>query len=61
MYARALVWHMFANVLFPDSMGDATSWMYILALAHWHEAGSYSCGLAVLAYLYHQLCDVCRR
>jgi hypothetical protein len=42
MYARAWVWHMFATVLFPDSTGDATSWMYILALTHWHMAGSYS-------------------
>jgi hypothetical protein len=25
MYARAWVWHMFAIVLFPDSMGDAAS------------------------------------
>jgi hypothetical protein len=35
--------------------------MYIPALAHWHEAGSYRWGSAVLAYLYHQLCDACRR
>jgi hypothetical protein len=25
MYTRAWVWHMFAIVLFPDSMGDAVS------------------------------------
>jgi hypothetical protein len=34
MYARAWVWHMFATVLFPDSMRDAASWMYIPALVH---------------------------
>jgi hypothetical protein len=61
MYAKARVWHMFATMLFPDSTGDATSWMYIPALALWHEAGSYSWGSAVLAYLYRQLCDACRR
>jgi hypothetical protein len=51
-YARAWVWHMFATVLFPDSTGDAASWMYIPALAHWHEVGPYSWGSAVLVYLY---------
>jgi hypothetical protein len=61
MNARAWVWHMFATMLFPDSMGDAASWMYILALAHWHEVSSYSWGLAVLAYLYRLLCIACRR
>jgi hypothetical protein len=61
MYTRAWVSHMFATVLFPDSTGDAASWMYILALAHWHEVGSYSWGSTVLAYLYRQLCDACRR
>jgi hypothetical protein len=61
MYTRAWVWHMFATVLFLDSTGDATSWIYISALAHWHEVGSYSWGSAVLAYLYRQLCDAFRR
>jgi hypothetical protein len=60
MYARAWVWHMFATVLFSDSTGDVTFWMYIPALAHWHEVGSYSWGSLVLAYLYHQLCDAYR-
>jgi hypothetical protein len=61
MYAKAWVWHMFATVLFPDSTGDAASWMSIPALAHWHEVSSYSWGSVVLAYLYHQLCDAYRR
>jgi hypothetical protein len=52
MYTRAWVWHMFATMLFPCSTGDAASWMYIPALAHWHEAGSYSWGSTVLAYVY---------
>jgi hypothetical protein len=60
LYARACVWHMFATVLFPDGMGDVASWMYISALANWDKAGSYSWGSAMLAYLYHQLCEACR-
>jgi hypothetical protein len=61
LYARAWVWHMFATVLFLDSTGDVASWMYILALLDWNEVGTYSWGSAVLAYLYRQLCDACRR
>jgi hypothetical protein len=57
LYAKAWVWHMFATVLFPDGTGDAASWMYIPVLVDWDEAGSYSWGSAVLAYLYHQLCE----
>jgi hypothetical protein len=52
---------MFATVLFLDSTVVAASWMYIPALEHWHETGSYSWGSSVLAYLYRQLCDACRR
>jgi hypothetical protein len=59
MYVRAWVRHMFATVLFLDSTRDNVSWMYISALAHWHEAGSYNWGSVVLAYLYYQLCDAC--
>jgi hypothetical protein len=33
LYARAWVWHLFATVLFPYSMGDTASWMYIPARA----------------------------
>jgi hypothetical protein len=61
MYARAWVWHMFATMLFSDITGDVASWMYIPALAHRHEVGSYSWGSVVLAYMYHQLCVACRR
>jgi hypothetical protein len=31
-YTRAWVWHLFATVLFSNSIGDATSWMYIPCL-----------------------------
>jgi hypothetical protein len=33
LYAKDWVWHMFANVLFSDGMGDVVSWMYIPILA----------------------------
>jgi hypothetical protein len=58
---RAWVWHMFTTVLFPDGTGDMASWMYIQCLADWDEAGTFSWGSVVLAYLYHQLCEACRR
>jgi hypothetical protein len=61
LYARAWVWHIFATVLFPHSTGDVASWMYILALVDWNEAGSYNWGSTVLVYLYHHLCDAYRR
>jgi hypothetical protein len=57
VYVKAWVWHMFATVLFLDSTGDVASWMYIPALSHWREVGSYNWGSAVLVYLYRQLCD----
>jgi hypothetical protein len=48
-YTSVWVWHMFAIVLFPDSMGDMASWMYISCLMDWDEAGSFNWGSAVLA------------
>jgi hypothetical protein len=61
LYTRAWMWHMFTTVLFPDGMGDVASWMYIPALADWDVVGCYSWGLAVLAYLYHHLCEAYQR
>jgi hypothetical protein len=52
--------HVCHRVVFKQ-YGDAASWMYIPALAHWHKVGSYRWGSMVLAYLYHQLCDACQR
>jgi hypothetical protein len=60
-HVRAWVWHMFATMLFPDGIGDMASWMYIQCLVDWDEAGSFSWGSTVLAYLYRQLCEACRR
>jgi hypothetical protein len=58
---RAWVWHMFATMLFPDGTGDMALWMYIQCLADWDEAGSFSWGSVVLAYLYRQLYEACWR
>ncbi|TVU26210.1 hypothetical protein EJB05_28747, partial [Eragrostis curvula] len=60
-HARAWVMHMFGTVLFPDGTGDAASWMYLPCLLDWDAAGQFSWGSAVLAFLYRQLCEACRR
>ncbi|KAL6848192.1 hypothetical protein ACP4OV_022320 [Aristida adscensionis] len=60
-YARAWVLHMFGSVLFPDAAGERASWIYIPCLLDWDKAGKYSWGSAVLAFLYRQLCEACRR
>ena len=44
-----------------QSAGDNASWMYLLCLTDWDTAGFYSWGSAVLAFLYRQLCEACRR
>ncbi|CAN6247071.1 unnamed protein product [Urochloa humidicola] len=60
-HCRAWVLHMFGAVLFPDGTGDSASWMYIHCLMDWGDAGTFSWGSAVLAFLYRQLCEACRR
>lgn len=60
-HARAWILHMFGTVLFPDATGDIASWMFIPCLMDWDQAGTYSWGSAVLAFLYRQLCEACRR
>jgi len=41
-YYRAWILHMFACVLFPDAMGDTTSWIWVHYLSDWDQAGQYS-------------------
>jgi hypothetical protein len=60
-YCRAWILHLFGCILFPDATGDAASWMSIHCLTYWDQAGQYSWGSAVLAFLYRQLCEACRR
>jgi hypothetical protein len=45
----------------PRRNGDTTSWMWIHCLTDLDQAGHYSWGSAVLAFLYRQLCEACRR
>src|SRR5438128_1134199 len=60
-HARAWVMHMFGTILFSDGIGDCASWMYLSCLSSWAEAEQYSRGSAVLAFLYHQMCEACQR
>ena len=60
-HCRAWVLHLFGSFLFPDGTGDTASWMYIPCLSGWDDAGTYSWGSGVLAFLYRQLCEACRR
>jgi hypothetical protein len=51
-YCRAWILYLFGCVLFPDGMGDTTSWMWIHCLTDWDQAGHYSWGSTVLSFLY---------
>jgi hypothetical protein len=52
-YARAYLWYLLTEVVFPDCSGDTALWMYLDFLADW-DAG-YSWGSAGLAYLYRSV------
>jgi hypothetical protein len=52
-YARAYLWYLLTDVMFPDCLGDTVLWMYPDFLADW-DAG-YSRGSAGLAYLYRSV------
>ncbi|XBI12105.1 hypothetical protein VPH35_139021 [Triticum aestivum] len=58
-YARAYLWFLLTEVVFPDCSGDNALWMYLDFLADW-DAG-YSWGSAGLAYLYRSLDDATQR
>ena len=60
-YCRVSILHLFTYILFANAMGDTASWMCIHCLTDWDQAGQYSWGSAVLAFLYRQLCEACRR
>ena len=49
-YARAYLWFLLTEVVFPACSGDNALWMYLDFLADW-DAG-YSWGSPGLAYLY---------
>jgi hypothetical protein len=60
-HCRAWILHLIGSVLFPDVTGDNTSWMFLPCLIDWDMTGSYSWASRVLAFLYRQLCEACRR
>ncbi|CAO2037609.1 unnamed protein product [Urochloa humidicola] len=61
-YARAWLWQLIGGFLFPDSQGNTLSWMWLPIIGQdWDNIGTYSWGSAVLAWLYRQLCDACKR
>ncbi|TVU35104.1 hypothetical protein EJB05_16973, partial [Eragrostis curvula] len=61
-YARAWLWHLIGGFLFPDGSGNTISWMvFPIVAGTWEDMATYSWASGVLAYLYRQLCDGCRR
>jgi hypothetical protein len=60
-HCRAWILHLFGSVFFPDATGDSASWMFLPCLTDWDTTGGYNWASAVLAFLYRQLCEACRR
>jgi hypothetical protein len=61
-HTRVWLWHFVATFLLLDATGNTVSWMVLPLLGQdWDNIRGYSWGSAVLAWLYRQLCDACRR
>ena len=61
-HARAWLWHFVGSFLFPDASGSTVNGCFMQFLSQpWEAIGERSWGSAVLAWLYRQLCDACRR
>ena len=61
-HARAWLWHLVGTFRLPDGSGNTVSWLCLPQIAQdWNNIGLYSWGSAVLAWLYRQMCDGCRR
>lgn len=56
-YARAFLWRLLTQVVFPDASGDTASWMYLDPLRDWDA--KFSWGSAGLAFLYRQVKPNC--
>ncbi|KAL8493935.1 hypothetical protein ACS0TY_024913 [Phlomoides rotata] len=56
-YARGCVLLMLVSYMIPDSSRSHVSLLYLQAIENIAEAGTYSWGSAVLAYLYRELCN----
>ncbi|KAE8771315.1 hypothetical protein D1007_56838 [Hordeum vulgare] len=58
-FARAYLWNLLTQVVFPDGTGDTASWMFLDPLRAWDVKWSW--GSAALAFLYRQLDGACMR
>ncbi|KAE8791995.1 hypothetical protein D1007_33626 [Hordeum vulgare] len=58
-FARAYLWNLLTQVVFPDGTGDTASWMFLDPLRGWDVKWSW--GSAALAFLYRQLDGACMR
>ena len=52
-FARAYLWNLLTQVVFPDGTGDTASWMFLDLLRDWDVKWSW--GSAALAFLYRQV------
>ena len=52
-FARAYLWNLLTQVVFPDGTGDTASWMFLDPLRDWDVKWSW--GSAALAFLYRQV------
>ncbi|KAI5008106.1 hypothetical protein ZWY2020_009154 [Hordeum vulgare] len=55
-FARAYLWNLLTQVVFPDGTGDTASWMFLDPLRDWDVKWSW--GSASLAFLYRQALQV---
>uniref|UniRef100_K3YMG6 SWIM-type domain-containing protein n=1 Tax=Setaria italica TaxID=4555 RepID=K3YMG6_SETIT len=61
-YARVWLWNFVSTFLLPDAAGNTVPWMVLPILGQdWDNIALYSWGSTVLAWLYRQLCEACRR
>ncbi|KAE8770885.1 hypothetical protein D1007_57303 [Hordeum vulgare] len=58
-FARAYLWNLLTQVVFPDGTGDPASWMFLDPLRDWDVKWSW--GSAALAFLYRRLDGACMR
>uniref|UniRef100_K3XRP7 SWIM-type domain-containing protein n=1 Tax=Setaria italica TaxID=4555 RepID=K3XRP7_SETIT len=61
-YTHVWLWHFVSTFLLPDAVENTVSWMVLPLLCQdWDNIRLYSWSSAVLAWLYKQLCEACRR
>ncbi|KAK4385673.1 protein MAINTENANCE OF MERISTEMS [Sesamum angolense] len=60
-YARVVALFLVGRMMCPDSSGNLVSLLYLAKLEDIMEIRNYSCGSAVLAFLYRELCNASRK